>query len=184
MPENSAAKVFAANRERLFKFIRSRVRLPEDAEDILQDVFYQFSRVENMAAPVEQAAAWLYRAAKNKIIDHYKKKKTEPFPVYYDEEEDDYVFEEIADVVFGSGITPETEYLRSMIFEEIKIALNDLPEKQRFVFEQTEFGNVPVKEIAEKTNAPVNTILSRKRYAVKFLQKRLKELYADVMMGE
>jgi RNA polymerase sigma factor (sigma-70 family) len=183
MPENSVAMVFTANRERLLKFIRSRVRFIEDAEDILQDVFYQFSRVESMAAPVEQAAAWLYRAARNKIIDHYRKKKDEPLPVYYDEE-DDYIFDEIADIVFGSEVTPEADYLRSMIFEEIETALNNLPEEQRLVFEQTEFGNVPVKKIAEETDTPVNTVLSRKHYAVKFLQKRLKELYADVMTGE
>jgi RNA polymerase sigma factor (sigma-70 family) len=181
MPKNSVAGVFKTHRERLLKFIRSRVSLPEDAEDILQDVFYQLSRMDNLAKPVEQTTAWLYRVAINKIIDHYKKKKDESLPVYYEEDEDEYVFDEIADIVFNAEATPETEYLRTLIFEEIQTALEDLPEEQRGVFEQTEFLNIPAKEIAEKTGVPVNTVLSRKHYAVKFLRKRLKDLYADVM---
>jgi RNA polymerase sigma factor (sigma-70 family) len=184
IPEHMAGKTaeaFSSLRQRLFKFIRAKVHLPEDAEDILQDVFYQFERVSALASPVENTAAWLYRAARNKIIDHYKKKKEVPFPVQYDEDEDDYVFDEITDIIYAEEATPETEYLRSLIAEEIQDALDDLPKEQREVFVMTEFLDYPVKEIAKKINAPVNTVLSRKHYAVKFLRKRLQELYDDVM---
>jgi RNA polymerase sigma factor (sigma-70 family) len=182
MSKRSISEVFSSYRERLLKFIRSRVRSLEDAEDILQDVFYQLSRMDNLAKSVEQTTAWLYRVTRNRIIDHRKKKKDAALPAYYDEDNEGFIFEEIADIVLESEITPETAYLRSMIFEEIKTALDDLPEEQRTVFEQTEFLGLPVKEIAQKTNTPVNTVLSRKHYAVVFLRKRLKDLYADVMM--
>jgi RNA polymerase sigma factor (sigma-70 family) len=182
MPKNSVAEIFTVYRERLLRFIRSRVRLNEDAEDILQDVFYQLTRMDSLEKTIEQTAAWLYRAARNRIIDHRKKKQEVPLSVYHNTEENDCVFDDIADIVFDAETTPETEYLRSLILEEIKIALNDLPEEQRIVFEQTEFFDISIKEIAERTNTPVNTVLSRKHYAVVHMRKRLKDFYADVMM--
>ena len=174
------AETFSNFRQRLLKFIRGKVSLLEDAEDILQDVFYQFSRISDLANPIENTAAWLYRVARNRIIDHYKKKKDAPLPVSYDEDEG-YIVDEIADVFFDEEANPESEYLRSLILQEIKTALADLPKEQREVFELSEFYAMPVKEIAVKTGVPVNTVLSRKHYAVKFLRKRLKELYDDVI---
>jgi RNA polymerase sigma factor (sigma-70 family) len=179
---DKTAQTFVSFRQRLLNFIRSRVPRVEDAEDILQDVFYQFSRVINMANPIENISAWLYRAARNKIIDHRRKKKDEPLPASYDEDNDEYIFDEIADIIYGEDATPETEMLRSLVFEEIQTALADLPEEQREVFEMSELLDYSVKEIAEKTHTPVNTVLSRKHYAVKFLRKRLEELYGDVMV--
>ena len=178
---DKTAETFVSLRQRLMNFIRRRVSRIEDAEDILQDVFYQFSRVDNLINPIENISAWLYRAARNKIIDHHKKKKDEPLPALYDEDEDDYIFEEIADIIYGKETTPETEMLRSLVFEEIQTALADLPKEQREVFEMTELLGFSVKETAEKTNTPANTVLSRKHYAVKYLRKRLEELYIDVM---
>jgi RNA polymerase sigma factor (sigma-70 family) len=175
------AEIFTGLKHRLLKFIRSKIYLLEDAEDILQEVFYQFSKVNDLANPVENAAAWLYRAARNKIIDHYKKKKDAPFPVMYDENEDEDVFNEIKDIIYAQEKIPETEYLRSLIMEEIQNALDELPKEQKEVFVMTEFLDFSVKETAEKTNAPVNTVLSRKHYAVKFLRGRLSELYCDIM---
>jgi RNA polymerase sigma factor (sigma-70 family) len=187
MARHSVAETFKLHRDRLLKFIRSRVRLLEDAEDILQDVFGEFARADGGAIgavnPVENTAAWLYRAARNKIIDHYRKKKNEPFPVVYGEEEDEYIFDEIADILYGAAATPETEYLRGLFLDEIQTALDDLPEEQRTVFELTEIAGLPVKEAAEKTHTPVNTVLSRKHYAVKHLRKSLAELYTDLMRG-
>ncbi|MDR1211065.1 MAG: sigma-70 family RNA polymerase sigma factor [Spirochaetaceae bacterium] len=165
-------------RDRLFKFIRSRTALLEDAEDILQEVFYQLARMDSLAKPLEQIDAWLYRVARNKIIDHRKKKKAAQLSVFYDEDE---ILADIAGIVFGAAETPETEHLRAMIFEEIQAALDDLPEEQRDVFEQTEFLRLSVKEVAERTNTPPNTVLSRKHYAVVYLRKRLKDLYADII---
>jgi len=181
MAKNSVVHIFKSYQQKLLNFIRNRVGLLEDAEDILQDVFYQFSRVNNLIDPIENISAWLYRAARNKIIDHYKKKKDEPIPVLYDEDGDEYIFDEIADIIYGKEATPETEMLRSLVFEEIQTALADLPKEQREVFEMTELLGFSVKETAKKTNTPVNTVLSRKHYAVKFLRKRLEELYIDIM---
>jgi RNA polymerase sigma factor (sigma-70 family) len=181
MPKKSVAEIFKSYQRRLLNFIQSRVNQIEDAEDILQDVFYQFNRVDSLVNPIENISAWLYRAARNKIIDLRKKKKDEPLPASYDEDEDEYIIDEIADIIYGKEETPETETLRSLVFEEIQTALADLPKEQREVFEMTEFLGFSVKETAEKTNTPVNTILSRKHYAVKYLRKRLEELYIDVM---
>ncbi|MDR0302460.1 MAG: sigma-70 family RNA polymerase sigma factor, partial [Treponema sp.] len=176
MAKKTVTQIFKDYQQRLLKFIRSRVSGIEDAEDILQDVFYQFARVDNMINPIENTAAWLYRAARNKIIDHHKKKKDEPLPATYDEDTDDFIFDEITDIIYGEESTPEIELFRSLIFEEIQTALADLPKEQREVFEMTELLDFPVKEVAEKTNTPVNTVLSRKHYAVKHLRKRLEEL--------
>jgi RNA polymerase sigma factor (sigma-70 family) len=181
MAKKSAAEVFTEYRKRLLNFIRSRVRSIDDAEDILQEVFYQFARVNDSINPIENTAAWLYRAARNKIINNSKKKKDEPFPVLYDEDENEYIFDEIADIIYGEETTPQTEYLRSLIMDEIDNALENLPKEQREVFEMTELLDFSVKEVAEKTHTPINTVLSRKHYAVKFLRKRLEELYSDVV---
>jgi RNA polymerase sigma factor (sigma-70 family) len=181
MAKKTASEIFKDYRRRLLNFIRGKVNRLEDAEDILQDVFYQFSKVDNLINPIENISGWLYRAAKNKIIDHRRKKKDEPLPASYDEDEDEYIIDEITDIIYGKEETPETEMLRSLVFEEIQTALADLPKEQREVFEMTEFLEYSIKETAEKTNTPVNTVLSRKHYAVKFLRKRLEELYGDVM---
>jgi len=179
---DKTAQTFVSFRRRLLNFIRGQVNRVEDAEDILQDVFYQFSRVNDMANPIENISAWLYRAARNKIIDHRRKKRDEPLPASYDEDNDEYIFDEIADIIYGEDATPETEMLRSLVFEEIQTALADLPKEQREVFEMSELQDYSVKEIAEKTHTPANTVLSRKHYAVKFLRKRLEELYGDLMV--
>ena len=181
MSGNGAAETFRHFRQRLLNFILGKVNLFEDAEDILQDVFYQFSRVNGLANPIENTAAWLYRAAGNRIIDHYKKKKELPLPASYDEEEDEFIIDEIADILFGGDAGPETDYLRSLILQEIETAIAGLPKEQREVFVLSELSAMPVKEIAEKTGVPVNTVLSRKHYAVKHLRNRLQELYDDVM---
>jgi RNA polymerase sigma factor (sigma-70 family) len=181
MNKKSVAEIFAVYSERLLKFIRSRISVLEDAEDILQDVFYQLARMDSLSKPIEQTAAWLYRITRNSIIDRYKKKKDEPLPASYDEDEDEYIFDDIADIVYGVETTPEAEHLRKAILGEIKTALDELPEAQRMVFELTEIAGFSVKEAAEKIHAPLNTVLSRKHYAVKRLRKRLAELYSDVM---
>ena len=181
MPRNSVAQMFTEYRERLLKFIRSRVNGLEDAEDILQDVFYQYTSVSSIVDTIENTAAWLYQVTRNRIIDHYKKRKDEPLPSHYDEDEDDYIIDEIADIIYGEETTPETEMFRALFFEEIQTALAELPKEQREVFEMTEFLDFSVKETAEKTNTPVNTVLSRKHYAVKYLRNRLEKMYIDVM---
>jgi RNA polymerase sigma factor (sigma-70 family) len=178
-----AAQTFAEYSQRLLKFIRSRVSDLQDAEDILSEVFYNFTRVNDLANPVEQTAAWLYRAARNKIIDHYKKKKDVPFSLLANDDGDDDDISDIIDILAADENTPETETLRSFVWDAVKNALDELPRAQRDIFIQTEFEGLPVKEIAEKTGVPVNTLLSRKHYAVERLREKLREVYAG-LMGE
>ena len=181
MAKKTVAEVFISYSERLLKFIRSRVSLPEDAEDILQDTFCQFTRIDNMINPIENTASWLYNTARNKIIDHYRKKKEIQLPANNSEDDDNYIFDEIANIIYGEETTPETEMLRAILLEEIQMAIAELPKEQRDIFQMTELLDFSVKEISKKTNTPVNTVLSRKHYAVKFLRKRLEKLYIDVM---
>jgi RNA polymerase sigma factor (sigma-70 family) len=182
--KTSVADAFSTYGDRIANFIRKRVSSAEDAEDILSEVFYQLSRMDNglvsLAKPVEQVSAWLYRVARNHIINWYAKKKTEPLPISSDNEDDD-IFTDFADVLFSDDSTPETEYLRSLILAEIETALADLPPEQREIFEQTEFLGLPVKEISRITGMPVNTLLSRKHYAVLRLRKQLQHLYSDIV---
>jgi len=183
MSQDSVVQTFAEYRGKLLKFIRARLRTLEDAEDIVQEVFYQFTRVNELANPVEQTAAWLYRAARNKIIDHYKKKKAIPFSDLADDGGDDEYLSDFIDILAADENTPATETLRAFVWDAIKTAIDELPPVQRDIFIQTEFEELPVKEIAEKTGIPVNTLLSRKHYAVKHLRKKLQEIYADFTGG-
>ncbi len=167
---------------RLKSFIGKRVSNKEDAEDILQDVFYQLIKtVENNISPVEQVTAWLYRVARNTIINKGRKKHEEALPASrYDDEGS--VLEEFSEILFNDdNPTPETEYIRSLVWKELEAALSELPPEQREAFELTELEGLPVKEVAATMNVPVNTLLSRKHYAVKHLRKRLYGLYKDLM---
>lgn len=170
------------HQSRLKSFIRKRVSNKEDAEDILQDVFYQLTKVfEDTASPIEQVTAWLYRVARNTIINKGKKKHEEEFPVSgYDEEGD--ILKDFSEILFNDdNPTPETEYLRSLVWQELETALSELPLEQREAFELTELDGLSVKDVALSMNIPVNTLLSRKHYAVKYLRKRLEWLYNDIL---
>jgi RNA polymerase sigma factor (sigma-70 family) len=163
----------------LMQFIRPKVNSQEQAEDILQDVWYQFSATLN-SAPIEQVGAWLYRVARNKITDEYRRKK----PVFLEDgaeeenEDGDISFKEI---LLAENATPETEYLRNLFWEELYIALAELPEEQRQVFIWHELEDVSFQEISDRTGANIKTLISRKRYAVMHLRKRLKELYNEIV---
>src|SRR5262249_34682989 len=158
--------------------IRGRVNSDEDAEDILQDVWYQFSNVMN-SEPVEQTSAWLYRVARNRIIDKYRRHKTDSLEdVLNDEEEDDFNFKEI---LFAEHTTPETEHLRNLFWKQLFSALNELPEEQKQVFVMNELEDISFREIAARTGEKVNTLISRKRYAVLHLRKRLEQLYKEII---
>ena len=169
---------------KLKSFIRKRVRNSEDAEDILQDVFYQFVKtVENSMNPIEQVSAWLYRVARNLIINRGVKKREVEMPVYRSDDTDDEVLSEFSEILFSNETspTPETEYLRSLFWLELEKALYELQPEQREIFELTELDGIPVKEISETTGIAVNTLLSRKHYAVRHLRKRLEGLYQDIV---
>jgi RNA polymerase sigma factor (sigma-70 family) len=173
-------KLIEVYRPRLRAFIRKRVSNPEDADDILQDVCYRFVKAaEDSLHPIEQAAAWLYRVARNAIINKGKKKTEEAFSLRRDGSS---LLDDIPEVLFGgTSSTPETDYMRSLVWTELEAALSALPPEQREIFELTELDGIPVREISQATGIPLNTLLSRKHYAVKHLRKRLEELYRDFL---
>ncbi|MET3977750.1 RNA polymerase sigma factor (sigma-70 family) [Mucilaginibacter sp. UYP25] len=183
MPQDNNSHIIqtiASYGKSLLGFIRKRVKNDADAEDILQDVWYQFSNVVN-AGPIEQTSAWLYRVAKNRIIDKHKKRTEtlldDMLPAAGDDEEDNFDFQSI---LLTEPTTPETTYLRNLFWDQLFIALDELPENQRQVFIWQELDDMPFEEIAQKTGENINTLVSRKRYAVLHLRKRLKQLYKEI----
>jgi RNA polymerase sigma factor (sigma-70 family) len=168
-------------RRRLFEFIRKRVPEPEDAEDILQDVFIELTenlRVDNV---IERVSGWMYRVARNKIADLFRKRRTESLEARYERVNDDG--DEglgLNDLLPDASAGPEAQYARRVIMSELMLALDELPEEQSWVFIQNEIEERSFKELAEESGVPVNTLLSRKRYAVLYLRDRLKELYDDM----
>jgi RNA polymerase sigma factor (sigma-70 family) len=175
--KDNLSKTIVEYQSRLRSFIRRRVDKNEDAEDILQDVWYQLTNAINITMnPIENAAAWLYRVAQNTIINHGKKKREEQMPGYRNDD-DDPVIRDFAELFLAAGDTPESEYLRNLFWEELHKALAELPAEQREIFEQTELEGIPMKELAQMLKLPVNTLLSRKHYAVRHLRKRLQDLY-------
>lgn len=163
----------------LMGFIRKRVHNDADAEDILQDVWYQFSNVINVQ-PIEQTSAWLYRVAKNKILDKHKKHGEKLIDDLYMGEEGE-ISADLISVLMVEVTTPETAYLRNLFWEQLFLALNELPIEQKQVFVWHELEDLSFEEIACKTGIKYNTLLSQKRYAVLHLRKRLKHLYKEVI---
>lgn len=175
---NTIIQAIGAYGKNLLGFIRRRVKNDADAEDILQDVWYQFSSVLN-SEPIEQTGAWLYRVARNKIIDKHKK-HTETLldDMIVDDDEDDAL--DFKAILMTEATTPETQYLRNLFWEQLFIALDELPEEQRQVFIWQELDDIPFKEIAERTGEKIQTLVSRKRYAVLHLRQRLRQLYDEI----
>jgi RNA polymerase sigma factor (sigma-70 family) len=181
MPEEKQNHIIQAIRsygKGLLGFIRKRVKSDADAEDILQDVWYQLSAVVN-AEPIEQTGAWLYKVATNKIIDK-NRKKTEELLDLAPSGDDDEEGPDFREILLTEGTTPETEYIRGLFWEQLFYALDELPEEQRQVFIWQELDDIPFNEIAERTGENVQTLVSRKRYAVLHLRKRLKQLYEEI----
>jgi RNA polymerase sigma factor (sigma-70 family) len=166
---------------RLQGFIRKRVSSSEDADDILQDVYYQLADADRLLKPIDQMAAWLFTVARNRITDLYRKKKTETMPEIFTDTEEEGVFSEMRNLMFNEGSTPEDEYLRSLVWVELEKALESLPEEQRQVFELTEMKGLSFREISAQTGVTVNTLISRKRYAVLVLRERLQLIYDELL---
>ena len=163
---------------RLFGFIKQRVASTEDAEDILQEVFYQFA---GNTEPIEQATGWLYKVARNKITDNYRKHKLPLADDIFNSTENDDENFNWKEMLLPTDATPETEYLRNIFWEELKAALDELPAAQREVFLLNEIDGVPFKDIAEQTGESVATLISRKRYAVLHLRERLSVLKDELL---
>ena len=162
--------------QRLFRFIRGRVRTNSDAEDILQDVWYQLSNVVDVEA-IEQVSSWLFRVARNRVTDSYRKKQPELLEDFtYEDEEGEFSFK---DILQAEGNDPETEILKEAFWEELFDALEELPPAQRDVFVWNELEDKTFQEISDETGVNIKTLISRKRYAVQHLRKRLQNLYND-----
>jgi len=191
MPENIALEMteqqnheidaaVKKERKRLFRFIRDRVRNDEEAEDILQDVFFQLVETYRLMKPVEQLTSWLFTVARNKITDGYRKKRPdslESIAVHRDDDGDSLF---LSDLLRGDSEDGESVMTNDLIMEAVMEALDELPDEQREVFVMHELEDKSFNEIAEITGAGVNTLLSRKRYAVLHLRNRLKDLYDEL----
>ena len=166
---------------RLLGFIRNRIGDEEDARDILQDVFLQLSSGFDDIRSAGALTSWIFTVARNRITDYFRKRKTEHLEdqkiVPAAGEEEALMLE---DILPSLGRTPEEEYMRGVIWETIEQCLDELPENQRDVFIMNEFGDLRFKEISEITGAGIPTLLSRKRYAVNTLRKRLNTLYQQL----
>ena len=164
--------------KKLFSFIRNRVGTKEDAEDIIQDVWYQLSKLDS-GLP-EQIGSWLFRVAQNKIIDKYRKQKPDSIEDYsYEDEEGEMNFREI--LLSDESDEAETVYLKKIFWEELFEALSELPKAQREVFVKNEIEERKLKDIADETGESIKTVISRKRYAVIYLRERLRSLYEEII---
>ena len=163
---------------RLRNFIRKRVLDEGEAEDILQEVFYELVQAYRLMKPVEQVGAWLYRVARNRMIDRFRKRRPEatPPPSLLDAEGDMFPWEEILPSRDGG---PEAAYAREVLIDEIDAALDELPHEQREVFVAHELEGRSFKELAASRGVSVNTLLSRKHYAVVHLRRRLRAIYDE-----
>lgn len=172
----NVADIFKEYNAQLRGYIQKRIPSKEDAEDILQNVFYQLSRMYEAESSIEQISGWLYSVARNQIIDSGRKRKEESLPYYQGEEEDEFLFMDIYD----EDGSPEYDLLKTLFWEELATSLEQLPEEQRTVFELTELEGFSFREISETTGIPINTLISRKRYAILHLRKRLQKLYNEM----
>ena len=164
--------------KRLFGFVRGKVKTTEEAEDILQDVWYQFSRLSNLDE-LENVSAWLYRVAQNRVTDNYRKKKTENLEDFtYENDENEISFKEI--LLLDENASPELAIFKEEFWSELMQALDELPENQKEVFLLNEIEDFTLQEIADQKGENLKTIISRKGYAVKHLRKRLQQLYNEL----
>jgi len=181
MAENKRQPILDAVKNygnRLFGFIRGKVSTDEDAEDILQDVWYQFFNT-SATETIEQLSGWLFAVARNRITDKYRKQKSALLDDYsYEDEAGEFQFK---DILFADETDPATTQIKKLFWEELFIALDELPENQRQVFVWNELEEMTLQQIADTTNENLKTIISRKRYAVQHLRKRLEYVYNDLL---
>jgi RNA polymerase sigma factor (sigma-70 family) len=171
------AEVVKREQSRLRHFIRRRVPDPRDAEDILQDVFYELVEANRLLMPIEHVTGWLFRVARNRITDLFRKQRPERFGDAADAPEGERLA--LEDLLPSPDAGPEALYARSVLVDELELALDELPEEQREVFVAHELEGRSFKEMAAETGVGVNTLLSRKRYAVLHLRERLRAVYDE-----
>jgi RNA polymerase sigma factor (sigma-70 family) len=170
--------VVKAEGARLRNFIRKRVADEADAEDILQEVFYEFVQTYRLMKPIEQAGAWLFRVARNRIIDRFRKRRHDPLQ---SDPALDLEGERLSldDLLPSPDAGPEALYARTLLIDALEDAIDELPEEQRAVFIAHEIEGRSFKEMAAETGININTLLARKRYAVQYLRSRLQNIYDE-----
>jgi RNA polymerase sigma factor (sigma-70 family) len=172
------SEVVKREQSRLRNFIRRRVPDPLDAEDILQDVFYKLVEANRLLMPIEHVTGWLFRVARNRITDLFRKKRPESFSDTSVADQDGEVLQ-IEDLLPSPDAGPEALYVRNVLLDELELALDELPEEQREMFVAHELEGRSFKEMSAETGVSVNTLLSRKRYAVLHLRERLQDIYDE-----
>lgn len=180
--DDSIRDVIQQNGKKLFDFIRNRVREPEDAEDIFQDVLFELTTAYRMMQPIEKIAAWMYRVARNKITDQYRKKRPDLLEdqlIFRSQDDDDQLF--LQDLIRSSSLSPDREFDQALIWDAVEQALEELPAEQREVFIKHELEGITFNEMVETTGLSLNTLLSRKRYAILHLRERLQGLYDEII---
>jgi RNA polymerase sigma factor (sigma-70 family) len=177
-PDQRISEVVKREQSRLRNFIRRRVPDPRDAEDVLQDVFCKLVEANRLLMPIEHVTGWLFRVARNRIADLFRKKTPESFSDAAVEGEDGEALQ-IEDLLPSPDAGPEALYVRNLLLDELELALDELPEEQREVFVAHELEGRSFKQMAAETGVSVNTLLSRKRYAVLHLRERLRSIYDE-----
>jgi RNA polymerase sigma factor (sigma-70 family) len=176
--DSQISEIITRERSRLRNFIRRRVPDPADAEDIVQEVFYELIEANRLLMPIEHVTGWLFRVARNRITDLFRKTKPESFSDAAPAGESGEALQ-IEDLLPSPDAGPEALYVRHVLLEELELALDELPEEQRDVFVAHEVEGRSFKEMAAETGVSVNTLLSRKRYAVLHLRERLQSIYDE-----
>jgi RNA polymerase sigma factor (sigma-70 family) len=177
--DHKIAEVIAEQRPRLRSFIRRRVPNEADAEDLLQEVFYELVQAHRLLQPIDYVTGWLYQVARNRITDLFRKKKPEPFAdrALEDDEGQMLAFE---DMLPSPDAGPDALYVRGLLLDELELALDELPAEQRAIFVAHEIEGRSFKELSAESGVSVNTLLSRKRYAVLHLRHRLQSFHDDL----
>ena len=172
------SEIIVKERSRLRNFIRRRVPDPSDAEDIVQEVFYELVEANRLLMPIEHVTGWLFRVARNRITDLFRKKRPEIFSDAALEDENGELLQ-IEDLLPSPDEGPEAIYVRNMLLDELELALDELPDEQRDVFVAHELEGRSFKELSAENGVNVNTLLSRKRYAVLYLRERLQSIHDE-----
>jgi RNA polymerase sigma factor (sigma-70 family) len=178
--DRQISEVIADEQPRLRSFIRRRVANPADAEDLLQDVFFELVQAKRLLQPIDYVTGWLFRVARNRITDFFRKKRPETFADAA-VETDDGEWLAIEEMLPSPDAGPEALYIRAVLLDELKAALDELPAEQREVFLAHEVEGRSFKELSDETGVSVNTLLSRKRYAVLHLRERLQNIHDEFM---
>jgi RNA polymerase sigma factor (sigma-70 family) len=176
--DRQISEIIAEERSRLRNFIRRRVPDPADAEDIVQEVFYELVEANRLLMPIEHVTGWLFRVARNRITDLFRKTKPETFSDAAVVDEDGEVLQ-IEDLLPSPDAGPEALYFRNVLLDELEFALGELPDQQREVFVAHELEGRSFKELSAESGVSINTLLSRKRYAVLHLRERLQSIHDE-----